>query len=188
VGPGKYLYRENDEEDEIMKTKFGQIKETTSNFRSSTGRNCFGTVKGIFLFNSGDVPVGEYDVTYTDISKKIEKQKNYLENLKKIEVEKAPFESTHTRFPHYEKSPDKDKKVNIDDINKQHELKIKEQSEKVRSAIIEFNRTQVNEREIKGNFGKSQRFNGFKKGAPGVGAYRVDSSFERKTYNVKYAK
>ncbi|KAI9551157.1 sperm-tail PG-rich repeat protein [Daphnia sinensis] len=59
-------------------------------------KKLFGTVKG-------DVPVGEYDVTYTDISKKIEKQKNYLENLKKIEVEKAPFESTHTRFPHYEK-------------------------------------------------------------------------------------
>ncbi len=28
-------------------------------------------------------------------------------------------------------------------MNKQHELKIKEQSEKVRSAIIEFNKTQI---------------------------------------------
>ena len=56
----------------------------------------------------------------------------------------------------------------------------------MRSAIIEFNRTQIHEKEIKGDFGKSLRFGGFKKGAPGVGAYRVDSGFERKTYNVKY--
>lgn len=57
--------------------------------------------------------------------------------MKKIEVEKAPFESTHSRFPHYEgKSPVKEKKLSMDDVNKQHEIKIKEQKEKIRSAII----------------------------------------------------
>lgn len=61
-----------------MRHKFGQIKETTSNFRSTTGRDCFGTVKSNFLFYPGDVPLGTYDVSYTDIAKKIEKQKNYL--------------------------------------------------------------------------------------------------------------
>jgi len=67
--------------------------------------------------------------------------------LKKIEVEKAPFESTHSRFPHYEeKSPAKEKKISMDDVNKQHEMRIKEQKEKVRSAIIEFNRSQLQDK------------------------------------------
>ena len=39
----------------------------------------------------------------------MEKQKNFLENLKKIDVEKAPFESSISRFPHYEKKKEEGK-------------------------------------------------------------------------------
>ena len=31
----------------------------------------------------------------------------FIENLKKIDVEKAPFDSSHSRFPHYEAKPAK---------------------------------------------------------------------------------
>lgn len=48
-----------------------------------------------------DVKFGEYDVSYNDVAKKLERQKMFLENLKKIEVEKPGFESSHSRFPHY---------------------------------------------------------------------------------------
>lgn len=48
-----------------------------------------------------DVKFGEYDVSYHDVAKKLERQKMFLENLKKIEVEKPGFESSHARFPHY---------------------------------------------------------------------------------------
>ena len=41
VGPGKYQRNEIIQED-IKDARFGQIKQTSSNFRSSTGRDCFG--------------------------------------------------------------------------------------------------------------------------------------------------
>ena len=65
-------------------------------------------------------------------------------------------------------------------------MKIKQQSEKVRSAVIEFNRSQLKEKEVKGYFGKSDRFGDTKRGAPGVGHYKLANSLEKKTYNVKY--
>lgn len=34
----------------------------------------------------------------------------------------------------------------MDDVNKKHEMRIKEQKEKVRSAIIEFNRSQLEDK------------------------------------------
>jgi hypothetical protein len=40
------------------------------------------------------------------VAKKLERQKLFLENLKKIEVERPAFESSHTRFPHYENKED----------------------------------------------------------------------------------
>jgi hypothetical protein len=49
--------------------------------------------------------VGYYDVRQYDLSTKAEKQKIFIENLKKIDVEKAPFDSSHSRFPHYEDRP-----------------------------------------------------------------------------------
>jgi hypothetical protein len=49
---------------------------------------------------------GEYDVSYHDMAKKLERQKMFLENLKKIEVSKPGFESSYSRFPHYEGKKD----------------------------------------------------------------------------------
>lgn len=48
------------------------------------------------------IPFASYDVNQYDLSSKAEKQKLFIENLKKIDVEKAPFDSSHSRFPHYE--------------------------------------------------------------------------------------
>ena len=47
VGPGKYEKNENVEE--FIKTRFGQINQANSTFKSSTARNCFGETKCISL-------------------------------------------------------------------------------------------------------------------------------------------
>lgn len=70
---------------------------------------------------------------------------------------------------------------------KQQELKIRQEADKVRDMIIEANQTQV--KEVKKNhFGNTQRFIGTKKNAPPVGQYNVRSSWEKRSYNVKYSK
>lgn len=48
VGPGKY--EKNDNVEEFVKTRFGQINHENSTFKSSTARNCFGEVKSNFSF------------------------------------------------------------------------------------------------------------------------------------------
>ena len=56
----------------MRETRFGQIKQTSCNFRSSTGRDCFGE-------NRRDAfPFAEYDTSQFDLSNKIERQKNFL--------------------------------------------------------------------------------------------------------------
>lgn len=37
------------------------------------------------------IPFASYDVTHYDVSTKLEKKKNFIENLKKIDVEKPAF-------------------------------------------------------------------------------------------------
>lgn len=79
-------------------------RETTGSiFKSSTNRNCFGDEKSkLELILEDTTPFGAYDVHNYDLSNKLEKQKVFIENLRKIDVEKAPFDSSHSRFPHYE--------------------------------------------------------------------------------------
>ena len=51
----------------------------------------------------------------------------FLDNLKKIDVERPGFESSHTRFPHYEEprvSPAKEKEKKMSS-NKEQEMRIK---------------------------------------------------------------
>lgn len=74
-----------------------------------TNRNCFGDDHSKPSTNTEDqTPFAAYDVNQFDLASKAEKQKIFIENLKKIDVEKAPFDSSHSRFPHYESKP-KDK-------------------------------------------------------------------------------
>ena len=75
--------------------------------------------------------------------------------MKKIDVEKAPFESSISRFPHYEQKKEVPK--NPADESKEQELKIKQEAEKVREMILEVNKTQTKETS-KNHFGKSDRF------------------------------
>lgn len=89
MGPGKYTPDENKIVEE-RNTRFGQVGGVSSNFKSSTKRECFGKEK-----ESSDA---QYDLSHYDLSKKLEKQKNFIDNLKKIDVQKAPFESGKPRF------------------------------------------------------------------------------------------
>ena len=66
-------------------------------------------------------------------------------------------------------------------------MKIKQEADKVRDMIIEANQTQVHEVK-KNHFGNTERFGGFKKSAPPVGQYNVRSSWDKRSYNVKYSK
>lgn len=112
VGPGKYT-KDSRTAESPKNTRFGQISDTSCHFKSSTTRDCFG------LNRSEKNPFAEYDVSHYDLSKKIEKQKNFLENLKKIDVEKAAFESSLSRFPHYESKPTKDSSKNSHEDQRQ---------------------------------------------------------------------
>jgi hypothetical protein len=74
------------------------------------------------ILYSDDAKFGEYDVSYNDVSKKLERQKMFLENLKKIEVEKPGFESSYSRFPHYEQpkeTPAKEKERRLNSNREQ---------------------------------------------------------------------
>ena len=71
VGPGKYE-KNTTEEENIHNTRFGQLKDTSSNFRSATGRDCFGKNK------AESFPFAEYDVSQYDVASKQDKQKNFL--------------------------------------------------------------------------------------------------------------
>lgn len=95
VGPGAY-FDDRKKEKEPKNTRFGQITNIDSNFKSSTNRDCFG------LSRVEKNPFAEYEVSHYDLSKKIEKQKHFIDNLKKIDVERPGFESSISRFPHYE--------------------------------------------------------------------------------------
>jgi hypothetical protein len=55
----------------------------------------------ITIISEDQTPFAAYDVNQFDLANKAEKQKIFIENLKKIDVEKAPFDSSHSRFPHY---------------------------------------------------------------------------------------
>lgn len=101
----------------------------------------------------------------------------------KIDVEKAPFESSNSRFPHYEKK--KEAPRNPVEETKEQELKIKQEADKVRDMILEANKAQVKETE-KNCFGKTQRFMDQKKNAPPVGVYSLKLSWEKKSHNIKY--
>lgn len=46
--------------------------------------------------------VGEYNLDVVSMNYKLEKQKLFMENLKKIEVVKPGFDSSKPRFKHYE--------------------------------------------------------------------------------------
>ena len=71
VGPGKY--EKNPPTEESMRdTRFGQVRHVSCNFRSNTGRDCFGNNR------MEAFPFAEYDVSQNDLSKKMEKQKNFL--------------------------------------------------------------------------------------------------------------
>ncbi len=54
--------------------------------------------------------------------------------------------------------------------------------------MIESNRQQLFEKKANGLFDKQERFGGFKRGAPGAGAYATQTKWEKKSYNVKYQK
>lgn len=124
------------------------------------------------------------------MAKKLERQKMFLENLKKIEVEKPGFESSHARFAHYESardSPIKEKEKRASS-NREQELRIREENERMRSVMIESNRSQLEEKKGSGVFGKQERFKEARRGAPGVGSYSNEARWEKKSHNVKYQK
>ena len=105
-------------------------------------------------------------------------------------MEKPAFESSHSRFPHYEgvkDSPIRDKEKRLSS-NKEQEFKFREENERARSMIINSNREQVQEQRAKGLFDKQDRFGGFKRGAPGAGTYNYQEKWQKKSYNVKYQK
>ena len=54
--------------------------------------------------------------------------------------------------------------------------------------IINSNRNQLSEKKANGLFAKQDRFDGYKKGTPGVGSYATQESWYKKTYNIKYKK
>ena len=144
-----------------------------------------------FCEKSGDTTkLAEYDLTYHDLSKKQERQKMFLENLKKIEVERPGFESSNSRFPHYQEpqvSPAKEKEKKLNS-NREQEQRIKEENERARSVVIESNRGQLQEKKSNGYFDRQDRFDGFKRGTPGAGSYGTHDKWQKKSYNVKYQK
>lgn len=76
--------------------------------------------------------------------------------MKKIEAEKPAFESSDTRFPHYEQtkdSPNKEKEKRINS-NREQEIKFREDNKRARSMIIDSNRSQLNEKKGNGLFNK----------------------------------
>lgn len=91
VGPGKYTVDESLQE---RTNRLGQITEASSNFKSNTKRVPFNNAHT-------EVAVGQYEINQNDLSKRVEKQRSLIENLKKIDVKRAPFESSIARFTHY---------------------------------------------------------------------------------------
>jgi hypothetical protein len=68
------------------------VGKTLSKFRILA--NLFTLTQMLFYFSAEEIPgSGEYNVNYQSINYKLEKQKLFIENLKKIEVSRPAFVS-----------------------------------------------------------------------------------------------
>ncbi|KAL4467655.1 hypothetical protein ABPG74_012990 [Tetrahymena malaccensis] len=111
-GPGQYT---NVKEENSGNKQFSNSSmDFNSFFKSQTQRDPYGkkdsNIKSFklfikFIFLKENIPsCGEYSLDYNTINYKTTKQKLFIENLKKIDVEKPGFDSKKPRFDHYEKS------------------------------------------------------------------------------------
>ncbi len=48
--------------------------------------NVLARLKVFYVIYLGETKIGQYDLSYHDVSKKVERQRNFIENLKKIDV------------------------------------------------------------------------------------------------------
>lgn len=58
-------------------------------------------------------------------------------------------------------------------MNKEQEMKIKQEAERARSMLIETNRSQLYENKERGVLPKTERFPSERRGVPGSGTYSV---------------